>query len=111
MIPFNTTCVHRIHDVSRFSSLCKYRHTSNISRTLVSNNIADHLDAIGASTAGCSIYILILDLKPGFIGVGKDNRKARWETFMLGDLVRLILEIWRYMLIICGNYVIHTELP
>ena len=54
MISFNTTRVHHIHDVPMLSSLCKYRHISNINRTLVSNNIADHLDAVGASTVGAA---------------------------------------------------------
>ena len=30
----------------------------------------------------CSNYIFILNLTPGFIGLGKDNRKTRRETFM-----------------------------
>ena len=41
----------------------------------------------------CSNYIFILDLTPGFIGLGKDNCKTRWETFKFVDLVCLILEI------------------
>ena len=40
---------------------------------------------------------LILDLTPGFIGLGKDNCKTRRETFKFDDLVRLILDILRYM--------------
>ena len=49
-----------------------YRQVSNIIRTLV-------------------------DSIPGFIGLGKDNCKTRRETFKFGDLVRLILEILRYI--------------
>ena len=47
----------------------------------------------------CSNYIFILDLTPGFNGLGKDNYKTRRETFRFSswDLVRLILEIWRYL--------------
>ena len=45
----------------------------------------------------CSNYIFILELTPGFIGLGKDNCKTRRETFKFGDLVRLILEILRYL--------------
>ena len=43
-----------------------------------------------------SNYIFILDLTPGFIGLGKGNSKTRRETIKFGDLVRLILEILRY---------------
>ena len=51
----------------------------------------------------CSNYIFILDLTPGFIGLGKDNRKTlRRETFKYWDLVRLISEIWQY--IFCDLY-------
>ena len=46
----------------------------------------------------CSNYIFILDLTPGFIGLGKDNCKTRTETFMFWDWVRLILENWRYVM-------------
>ena len=43
----------------------------------------------------CSIYIFILDLTPGFNGVGKDNCKTRRKTFKFWDLVWRILEISR----------------
>ena len=73
--------------------------TSNIRGTLVGNKIADHSDVIGASPGRrCSNYIFILDLTPGFSGLGKDNCKTRRETGNLGELVRLMLEIWRYMI-------------
>ena len=42
-----------------------------------------------------SNYIFILDLTPGFIGLGKDNCKTRRESFKFGYLMRLILEILR----------------
>ena len=45
----------------------------------------------------CSKYIFILDLTPGFIGLGKDNCKTRRETFKFGDLVHVILEILWYI--------------
>ena len=45
-------------------------------------------------------YMFILDLTPGFTRLGKDNCKARRETFKFGDVVRLTLEILRYFLII-----------
>ena len=61
-----------------------YRQVSNIRRTLVGNKIVNHSDVI-----------FILDLTPGFIGLGKDNCKTRLETFKFGDLVCLVLEILR----------------
>ena len=45
----------------------------------------------------CSNYIFILNLTPGFNGLGKDNYKVRRETFKFGDLVHLILETLRYI--------------
>ena len=43
----------------------------------------------------CSNYIFILDLTPGFNGLGKDYCETRRETFKFWDLVRLIFEVWR----------------
>ena len=45
----------------------------------------------------CSNCIFILNFTPGFNGSGNDNCKTRRETFKFGDLVRLILEVWRYV--------------
>ena len=45
----------------------------------------------------CSNYIFILNLTPGFNGLGNDNCKTGRETFMFWDWVRLILENWRYV--------------
>ena len=45
----------------------------------------------------CSNYIFILNLTPGFNGLGKDNYKMRREAFKFWDLVRLILETLRYI--------------
>ena len=75
----------------------EYPQTSNIKRTFVGNEIVDHSDVVGASSVGSSNYtrIFILDLKPGFNWLGKDNYKTRRETFEF--LVRLILEVWRYV--------------
>ena len=58
-----------------------YRKVSNIRRTLVGNKIN---------------YIFILDLTSGFKGFNKDSRKTVRESFKCWDLVRLILETWRY---------------
>ena len=45
----------------------------------------------------CSNYIFILDLTADFNGLVKDNCKARREILKFWDLVRLILEIWWYV--------------
>ena len=39
----------------------------------------------------------IFDLKPGFNRWGKDNCKIRQKKFKCWDLVRRILEVWRYL--------------
>ena len=44
----------------------------------------------------CSNYIFIIDLTPGFSGLGKDNCKTRRETFKFWDLVHLVLEILQH---------------
>ena len=75
------------------------RQVSNIRRTLVGNEIGDHSDVVGASPVGAAPNISSFSTKltPAFIGLGKDNCKTRRETFEFGDLVRLILEILRYV--------------
>ena len=57
------------------------------------NLFSDHYRQV--SCRRCSHYTFILDLTPGFIGLGKYNFKTSWETFKFGDLVRLILEMLR----------------
>ena len=55
-----------------------YYRKTNISRTLVDNKIVDHSDVVGASPVGASSnYIFIIDLAPGFNGLGEDNHKTR----------------------------------
>ena len=44
----------------------------------------------------CSNYIFILDLTPGSTKLCKYYCNTRRETFKFWDLMRLILEIWRY---------------
>ena len=73
-----------------------YCQTSNISGTLLGNKIVDRCWC-SWSNACCSNYASILDLTPGFIGLGKDNCKTRPETFKFGDLVQLILEVGWYV--------------
>ena len=45
----------------------------------------------------CSNYIFILNLTPGFDGLGKDNYKMRRDAFKFWNLVQLILETLRYV--------------
>ena len=52
----------------------------------------------------CSNYIFVLNLTPGFNGLGKDNYKMRWEAFKFWDLVRLVWETLRYLyVLVCNN--------
>ena len=44
----------------------------------------------------CSSYIFIINLAPGFNGLGKDNYQMRREAFKFWDLVRFILKTLRY---------------
>ena len=48
----------------------------------------------------CSNYIFILDLTPGFNGLGINNCKMRRETLKCWDLVCLILEVWKCILML-----------
>ena len=51
-----------------------YRQTSNIRRILVGDKIVAHTYVIGASPVGAATnYIFILNLTPGFNGLGKDK--------------------------------------
>ena len=54
----------------------------------------------------CSNNIFILNLTPGFNGLGKDNYKMRREAFKFWDLVCLILETLRY--IHCVVFKVHS---
>ena len=59
-----------------------YHQTSNISRSLVDNEIVDHSDVVGDLPAGAApiASIFILDWTPRFNIMHKDNRKTRQET-------------------------------
>ena len=87
-----------------------YRPTSYLSRTLPGNNIIDCSDVVKASpvyhyaSRRCSNYISILDLPLGFNGLGKDSCETWRETFKFWNLVRLILEVCRYLAWVGGLY-------
>ena len=73
-----------------------YRQNPNISHTWTGNKIVDPSDVVGASPVGAApSYNFILDLTPGFNGLGKDNGKMRRETFKFWDLLGLISEVLR----------------
>ena len=78
-----------------------YPHSSNIRRTSWSIKIVDHSDVVGASPVGaCSNYIFICDLTPDFNELDEGNCKPRRESFKFWDLVWLILEVWRYSVLL-----------
>ena len=86
-----------------------YRQTSNISHTLVSTC---WLLRCSCSIAfrRCSNYSFILDLTPGFNGLGKGNCATRRESFKLWDMARLTLEILRYTIRSCSPVtLLHSE--
>ena len=72
-----------------------YCQTSNISHTLVYNTCWSFRCSWSIACRRCSNYIFIFYLTPWFQG----NCKTMWETFKFSDLVRLILEVWRYSFI------------
>ena len=90
------TMVNPLHAES-FRARKKYRQVSNIRHALIDNKIVDHPDVVGIACRRCSNYIFILNLTPGFIGLGKDNCKTRREAARFGDLVHPILETLRYL--------------
>ena len=64
--------------------------------TRISNQLVDHSDVVGALPVGAAStlnYIFILDLTPGFNGLGK----TRPESFEFFNLMCLILEVLRYI--------------
>ena len=75
----------RQNKLAKLFVVLAYHQVSNIRRTLLGNKFVDHSDVVGASPSRrCSNYIFILDLTPGFIGLGKDNFKTRRGTFKFG---------------------------
>ena len=83
---------------------CSYRQVSNIRRTIIGNKICRSLRCSWSIACWrCSNHIFILDLTHGFIGLGKDKCKTRRGAFKFGDLAPLILEVLRYVEIMCKN--------
>ena len=74
----------------------KYHKTSYIRRTLGGNNCRSLKCSWSIACRRCSNYIFVLHLTFGLKGFGKERRKAVRESFKYSDLVRLVLETWRY---------------
>ena len=66
------------------------------SKLMVSHKIADHPDVVGASPVCVAPSTSSFSTWSGFKGFGKESRNAIRESFKCWDVVRLILEIWRY---------------
>ena len=78
----------------------RYRKTSNISRTLIGNKMVDHSDVVGASPVGAAPTTSSFSTwQLASRKFCKDSRKTVRESFKCWDLVRLILETWRYLLL------------
>ena len=88
-----TVRMKRNHYKSNYWHFSMYCQTSNI-RCTIGNKIVDQSDVIGASPLRCCNYIFILNLTPGFNGLGKETCKTRQGTFKFWDLVHLIFEVW-----------------
>ena len=80
-----------------------YRQTSHTSGTLIGDKTVDHFWSIACRR--CSSYIFILYVTHGFNGLGKDNWKTRRETFNFGNLVQLILKVWRHSFFKKGEHI------
>ena len=79
------------------ATVMTYPETSDITRTLIGNEIVDHSDVFAASPVGAALTTRLFwsQLSPDFNKLRKDTCKGRLETFKLWDLVRLILHVRR----------------
>ena len=76
--------------------LLRYGETSNIRRTIVGSKIVDHSDVVGASPVGAAPTTS--SFSTWHLASRDSAKKAtRHESFKCWDLVRLILETWRYI--------------
>ena len=78
-------------------SMRMYHQTSNISCFLAINVLITQMYSWSIACRRCSKYIFILDSRPGFNRLDKDNCNARRETFRFWDWVRLILDVLCYI--------------
>ena len=95
---FGVSLVRMDENWPRYNTAMLYCETSSISRTSVGNENCWLLRCNWSiACRRCSNYILNLRPGPGFNILCKDNCKMRQETFKFWDFVRLILEIWQYI--------------
>ena len=73
---------------NRYTTYCQ---TSNTRHTSVGNKIVDLGCSWSIAWWRCSDYIFILDLTPGFNGLGKDNCKTRRQSSKFWDLVHFYI--------------------
>ena len=69
-----------------------------VRRAFIGNEIVDSSYVVGAAPVQLHHHSR---LTPDFNGLGKDNCKTRRETYKCLDLVPLILEVWRYIILRC----------
>ena len=95
---FKTISLHKLQGLRQWKkTLHMYRQTSYISCKLVSHTLVDRSDVFGASPVGAAPTTS--SLTPGFNGLGKDKCMTRRGTFKFSDLVRFILEVWRWCIV------------
>ena len=72
-----------------------YHQASNIRNTFGGKTVFDHS---GVASRRCSKYTFILDLTPGFSGLGRGNCKTRRQSFKFWDLVQSIFAVvwWQF---------------
>ena len=75
-----------------------YRQVSNISCTLVGNKIVDYSDVVGASPVGAAPTTASSRLNTWLHWIGQRQLQNETINIYVWDLVRLILEILRYIL-------------
>ena len=87
-----------IEDAEAWHYICvSYSQTSDVRYTLLGKKNCWSLRCSWSiACRRCSNYIFILDLTPGFNGLGKDKCKIRWESLKYWDLVQFMLDILRY---------------
>ena len=79
----------------QFRQIYRYRKTFNIRRTILGNKIVDHSDIVGASPVGAAPATSLFVSNTWLQWI--QQRQLQDET-KKWDFVRLVLEIWRYIL-------------
>ena len=93
----NPCCSEYLQETSKYDVYCQI---SNLSPTFCRQLNCWSLRCSWSNAYWrCSNYVFMLDLTPGFNGLGKDNCKTRREAIKFSDLVQLILEVWWHFFI------------